>query len=65
LIDLRVVFKRDRDENITMQIDFAGKIADRFTNENRSPIFPDWFSIGIVIAIAISKSGSDLKMEKR
>ena len=57
MIDLRVVFKRDRDENITMQIEFAGKIADRLTNENRSLIFPNQFSIGIVIAIAISCSG--------
>jgi hypothetical protein len=44
-----------------MQIDFAGKIAYRFTNENRSLFFPNQFSIGITIAIAISESGSDLK----
>jgi hypothetical protein len=33
------------------RIDFDLKNADRFRNENRSPIFPEWFSIAIVIAI--------------
>jgi hypothetical protein len=34
-------------------IDFEIKIADRFRNENRSAIFPEWFLIAITIAISI------------
>jgi len=43
LTDPRVVFKRDHDENIKMQIDFTGKIAHRFSYENRIAIDPDQF----------------------
>jgi len=43
-------------------IDFDLKIADRFPDQNRSPIFPERFSIAIMIAIAVLKSGSGCEM---
>jgi len=46
-----------------MRSDFDLKIADRFQNENRFPIFPEWFLIGITIAIEKINSGSDFKMK--
>ena len=42
--------------------DLQIKIADRFYRENRLLIFPDRFSIAIVIAIAFSKPGSGCEM---
>jgi hypothetical protein len=39
------------------------QVRFRFSYENRIAIDPDRFLIGIVIAIAISKSGSDLQVE--
>jgi len=42
--------------------DFSGRTGIRFSDQNRSPIFPDWFSIAIVIAISVSKSLIDFKM---
>jgi len=33
-------------------------------NENRLLVFPEWFSIAIVIAIGFSKPGSDYKMRE-
>jgi hypothetical protein len=44
------------------QIDFTGKIGIRLRNENRSLIFPERFSIAIVIAIAVSKPGPGCEM---
>jgi hypothetical protein len=41
---------------------FHIKIADRFPDQNRIAIFPERFSIAIVIAITISKSLIDFKM---
>jgi hypothetical protein len=38
------------------RIDFDMKIAIRFENENRSLIFPERFSIAIMMAIVIRKS---------
>jgi hypothetical protein len=43
--------------------DFDPRIADRFQHENRSPIFPEQFLIGIAIAITIWKSLIDFKMK--
>jgi hypothetical protein len=37
--------------------------ADRFPDQNRSPIFPERFLIAIMIAIAGSKSLTDFKMQ--
>jgi hypothetical protein len=42
---------------------FDRKIADRIQNENRSPIFPERFLIGITIAITIWKSLIDFEMK--
>jgi hypothetical protein len=42
---------------------FDRKIADRIQHENRSPIFPERFLIGIVIAITIRESLIDFKMK--
>jgi hypothetical protein len=42
---------------------FDRKIADRFQHENRSPIFPEQFLIGIMIAITIWKSLIDFKIK--
>jgi hypothetical protein len=44
-------------------IDFSGRTGIRFCDQNRIAIDPDWFSIGIMIANAKSKSGSDLKIK--
>jgi hypothetical protein len=44
-------------------IDLKIKNADHFPDQNRSAIFPERFSIAIVIAIAISKSGPDGEMK--
>jgi len=43
--------------------DFDRKIADQIQHENRSPFFPEWFLIGIAIAISIRKSLIDFKMK--
>jgi hypothetical protein len=43
-------------------IDFHMKIGIRLRNENRSLIFPERFLIAIMIAIAVSKLGSDYEM---
>ena len=51
------------DFKIKIGIRFDPEIADRFRSENRSAIFPERFSIAIVIAIAISKSWIDLKTD--
>jgi len=44
-------------------IDFDPEIADRFRNKNRSAIFPERISIGIVIAILILKSLIEFEMK--
>jgi hypothetical protein len=42
-----------------------GKIVIRFQNKNRSLIFPEWFSIAIIIAIIVYKSRSDFLKQNR
>jgi len=44
-------------------IDFTGRSLFRFCDQNRIAINPDWFSIAIMIAIAVSKSGSGYAMK--
>jgi hypothetical protein len=41
---------------------FSGRTGIRFSDQNRSPVFPERFSIAIVIAIVGSKSLTDFKM---
>jgi hypothetical protein len=55
------VFDRDPICRLKSQVDFPVKIGIRLRNENRLLIFPERFSIAIVIAIAFSKSGPDRK----
>jgi hypothetical protein len=57
------IFNCDPVSTKKTQIDFVGKTGIRFSHENRSAIFPERFLIAIVIAIAISKSGSDFQMK--
>ena len=42
---------------------FYRKNRNRFCNQNRIAIDPDWFLIAIMIAIAVLKSGSDCEMK--
>jgi hypothetical protein len=44
-------------------IDFTGRAGIRFSDQNRIAIDPDWFLIAIMIAIAVSKSGSGCEMK--
>jgi len=44
-------------------IAFTGRTGIRFWDQNRIAIDPDWFLIAIMIAIAVSKSGSDCEMK--
>ena len=44
-------------------IDFTGRTGIRFCDQNRIAIYPERFSIAIMIAIAFSKSGSDCEMK--
>jgi hypothetical protein len=48
-------FNRDPICRSKSLIYFSMKIGIRLCNENRSAIFPEWFTIAIVIAIAFSK----------
>ena len=41
------------------------KTGIRFCDQNRQPIFPDWFLIAIMIAIARFKIGIRLQNENR
>jgi len=57
---------RDRDWQVgigKMGSGFDLKIADRIQHENRSPIFPERFLIGIAIAITIRKSLTDFDLQ--
>jgi hypothetical protein len=44
-------------------IDFTGRTGIRFCAQNRIAIDPDWFLIAIMVAIAVSKSGSGCEMK--
>jgi len=56
------VFNRDPICRSKSLIDFSMKTGIRLCNENRSAIFPEWFSIAIVIAIVFSKPEPGCKM---
>jgi len=62
LVGPEPVFNRDPICRSKSQIDFIAKIGIRLRNENRSLIFPERFSIAIVIAIAVSKPGPGCEM---
>jgi len=55
-------FNRDPICSSKSLIDFHMKIGIRSRDENRSAIFPERFSIAIVIAIAVSKPEPDCEM---
>jgi len=57
------VFNRDPICRSKSLIDFPMKIGIRLRNENRSLIFPERFSIAIVIAIAVLKTGTRLRKD--
>jgi hypothetical protein len=45
------------------RMDFTGKTGIRFCAQNRIAIDPDWFYNAILIAIAVSESGSDSEIK--